>query len=176
MTISLYDATVPSFLQQMRALAGLIAKAEEFCAEKGLPESEIQSAKLANDMMPFPWQVRFGPGHSIKAIEALREGTYLADFSEPPASFAEQRAMLEDAIAKLEVLDRSEVDGFAGRDVVFSIPSADVRLEFTAEDFLLSFSLPNFYFHVTTAYALLRARGVPVGKMDFLGAIRMKAA
>ena len=176
MTISLYDATIPSFLQQLRALASLIAKAEEFCAEKSLPESEIQSARLTDDMLPFSWQVRFGPGHSIKAIEAVRDGTYQPDFSEPPASFAEQRAMLEDAIAGLEALDRAEVNGFAGRDVVFSIPSADVRLEFTAEDFLLSFSLPNFYFHVTTAYALLRARGVAVGKMDFLGAIRMKAA
>ena len=176
MTISLYDATVPSFLQQLRALDGLIAKAEAHCAETGTDEATIQSARIAPDMLPFSWQVRWGPAHSIKAIEAIRSGTYSPDFHEPPATFAEQREMVASAIAALEALARADVDALVGKDVVLSIPKADVHMPFVAEDFLLSFSLPNFYFHMATAYNLLRANGVAIGKMDFLGAIRIKDA
>ena len=175
MTISLYDATVPSFLQQLHALDGLIAKAEEFCAASGMDESEIQSARFA-DMLPFSWQVRWGPAHSIKAFECVRTGSYMPDLTPPPATFAEQRAMLADAIAKLEALDRAEVEALADMDVVFSIPKRDVRMDFNGRDFLLSFSLPNFYFHVTTAYNLLRDKGVDIGKRDYLGAVRVKAS
>lgn len=176
MTISLYDATVPSFIQILQGLDSQVAKAAEFCAEHGIGEEEFQSARIADDMLPFPWQVRFGAGHSIKAIEAIRSGTYDADFSEPPATFAEQRAMLADAIAALAQLDKNEVDGLVGRDVVFRIESAGVEIPFVAENFLFSFSLPNFYFHVTTAYDLIRAKGVPIGKMDFLGTMRTKVS
>lgn len=175
MTISLYDATVPSFLQQLGALDGLVAKAEAFCADGNATEAEIQSLRLAEDMAPFPSQVRWGSIHSIRAIEAAHNGVFVPELTPAPATFAEQRAALADTIAALRALGRDEVNGLEGRDVVFSLPARGIELPFTAEDFLLSFSLPNFYFHVSTAYNLLRSRGVAVGKTDFLGAIRLKA-
>jgi hypothetical protein len=174
MTFSLYDATVPNFLQQLGALDGIVAKAQQACNEGGATEAAIQEARLADDMLPFPYQVRWGPLHSIKAIEACRAGSFSPDMTPPPATFADQRAMLADAMASLKALDRAEIDGLLGKDIVFSVPSAGIELPFTAENFLLSFSLPNFYFHVTTAYALLRAAGIPIGKRDYLGAMRIK--
>ncbi|WP_298200157.1 DUF1993 family protein [Novosphingobium sp.] len=173
MTFSLYDATVPAFLQQLRALDGLVARAEAFCAEGHATETEIQEARIA-DMLPFAWQVRWGPGHSTMAIECCRSGSYSPDLSPPPATFAEQRAMLGHAVAELEALSGDALDSLADRTVVFSVPARGVEMPFTARDFLLSFSLPNFYFHVTTAYNLLRARGLPIGKRDYLGQPRLK--
>lgn len=174
MTLSLYDATVPTFLQQLRALDGLIAKAADFCAEGKASEAELQEARVAEDMLPFAWQVRWGPAHSSKAISACRAGTYSPELTPPPVTFAEQRAMIAAAIAELEGLDRAGLEAMADQTVVFSIPSRGVEMPFTVADFLLSFSLPNFFFHVTTAYNLLRARGVPIGKMDYLGQLRIK--
>lgn len=176
MTLSLYDATVPSFLQQLRALDGLVAKAEAFCAESKAAEAEIQEARMAPDMLPFAWQVRWGPAHSIRAIEGCRSGSYGPDLNPPPATFAEQRAMLAEAITALEALTPDEVNALAGKDLIFSVPSANLSLPFTAQDFLLSFSLPNFYFHITTAYDLLRAKGLTIGKRDYLGQLRIKGS
>lgn len=172
MTLSLYDATVPSFLQQLRALDGLIAKAEAFCAAGHASEAEIQEARIA-DMLPFSWQVRWGPAHSSKAIAACRSGGYSPDLTPPAATFAEQRAQLAEAIADLEATSRDALNALAGQTVLFSIPGRGVEMPFTAADFLLSFSLPNFYFHVTTAYNLLRARGLEIGKRDYLGQPRL---
>lgn len=173
MTLSLYQATVPAFLQQLRALDGLLAKAQAFCAEGHVAEADIQGARIA-DMLPFAWQVRWGPGHSTKALAACRSGSYSPDLSPPPATLAEQRALLAEAIAELEAASPAEIDALADHPVMFSVPARGVDMPFTAADFLLSFSLPNFYFHVTTAYNLLRAQGLSIGKRDFLGQVRTK--
>lgn len=174
MTVSLYQATVPTFLQHLRALSGLLDKAEAFCAEGNTTEAEIQQARLADDMAPFASQVRWGTAHSIKAVEACKAGVFGFDPTPPPATFAEQRAILAETIAALEALTPDDVNAMAESAVLFSIPRAGIELPFTAADFLLSFSLPNFYFHVTTAYNLLRSRGVQIGKTDFLGQLRIK--
>lgn len=175
MTISLYEATVPSFLQQLNSLDAQLAKAEQFCAEKGLGEDVIQSSQIVHDMLPFPHHVRYGYGHSIKAIEAIKAGNYSPDFSDPIATFAEQRALIASTIAALNALTADEVNALADKDVAFTIPQMDVHMDFTGRDFLLSFALPNFFFHVTTAYNLMRAKGVPIGKGDFLVGLRVKA-
>ncbi len=175
MTTSLYDATVPSFLQQLHSLDAQLAKAEQFCAEQNLGEEVIQSARIVDDMLPFPHHVRYGYGHSIKAIEAIKAGNYSPDFSDPIATFAEQRALIASTVAALNALSADEVNALADKDVSFTIPEMDVRMDFTGEDFLLSFALPNFFFHVTTAYNLMRAKGVPIGKGDFLVGLRVKA-
>lgn len=174
MTVSLYQATVPTYLQQLRALRGLLDKAAAFCAEGGATEADIQQARLADDMAPFASQVRWGTAHSIKAIEACRAGTFGFDPTPAPATFAEQQVVLAETIAALEALTAEDVNALAESPVLFSIPRAGVELPFIAADFLLSFSLPNFYFHVTTAYNLLRSRGVQIGKSDFLGQLRIK--
>ena len=172
MSFSLYDATVPSFLQTTGAVAGLLAKAEAFCAEKGLDAAALIGAKLADDMLPLGYQVKSVVGHSIKAIEGVRVGVFSPDRTPWPADFAGLTALMADARAALEAVKPDEVNAFVGQDMAFAM--GERRMEFTAENFLMSFSMPNFYFHAATAYGILRAQGMPIGKMDFMGRPRLK--
>ncbi len=173
MTFSLYDAIVPSWLQMLGTVLHLIDKAEAHCAEHSIPEADFVCAKLAVDMLPFAYQVKSSAVHSQGALEGVRQGHFSPDMSPPPDSFAALRERIEGARAAIAAIDPAEFETFVGRDMAFVV--GDVRrLEFTADQFLLSFSQPNFYFHVTTAYAILRAKGVLVGKRDYLGRMRMK--
>lgn len=175
MTISLYDATVPSFLQHLRALDGIVAKAQVWAAEQGMAEADLLARRIADDMVPLSVQIKWTRHHSLHAIEGVRAGAFQPDKGPAPETFPAHRENLASAIAALEALDSSEVNGFVGSNVHFSIPNTSFALDFTAENFLFSFSLPNFFFHVTTAYDLFRGAGLPIGKRDYLGAMRFKA-
>ena len=173
MTFSLHAAVIPTQLQILRASVGLIGKAEAFCAERNVPPESLMEARLADDMLPFAYQAKSMAVHSLGAVEGVRQGVFRPDMTPSPADFPALRARLTDTIAALEAIDPIEVDGFLGRDVRFEF--GERRLEFVAEDFLLSFSQPNFYFHATTAYDILRWKGVPIGKRDFAGMPRLKS-
>ncbi len=172
MPLSLHAATLPSFLQIIDATAGLIGKAEAFCAERSLDPAELLEARLAEDMHPFAYQVKSIAVHSLDAIEGVRRGQFSPDRSVLATSFDGLRERLDAARIGLEAVTVEEMESFIGRGMVFAI--GNVRMEFAAEEFLLSFSQPNFHFHATTAYDILRARGVPIGKRDYLGAIRIR--
>ena len=172
MTLSLYAATIPAFRQMVDAVAAVLDKAEAFAAETGIDPQSLVDARLAPDMLPFAYQVKAVATHSLGAIEGVRAGTFSPDRGAFPVDLAAMRALLELTAAGLAALDSTEIDGFTGRDMVFV--AGDRRMEFTAEDFLLSFTIPNFYFHAATAYGILRSKGVPLGKRDFLGRPRMK--
>jgi hypothetical protein len=169
MTISLHAATVPSMLQLLGAARGWIAKAEA----SGLPEEEVVSACLISDMLPFAYQLKSMAVHSLGAFEAVRRGVFSPDVSEPPADYEALRARTGEAIAYLEALTVDEVEALRGGAMRFEVGSK--RLPFRVDDFLLSFSQPNFYFHAATAYGILRAKGIKVGKIDYLGALRVAA-
>lgn len=173
MTFSLHAATIPSQLQMLGALSGLIGKAETFCTERGLAPDDIIQARLAEDMLPFAYQVKSTAVHSLGAIEGVRRGSFSPDLSTPPGDFAGLTARISETIAALRAIDPAEVDGFIGRDVRFS--AGERQIDFAAEEFLLSFSQPNFYFHTATAYDILRWKGVPLAKRDFMGRPRTKA-
>lgn len=173
MPFSLHAALVPSWLQILGASRGLVAKAANFADEQGIEPQDLIGAKLAPDMLPLAFQIKSCCAHSRGAVEGVRSGEFSPDRSPLPASFAELDERLEDAMAFLAALDPAELDGVIGRDVVFSVPNI-VRREYTAENFLLGFSQPNFFFHATTAYDILRMKGVPLGKGDFLGATPTK--
>jgi len=172
MSLSLYAATIPSWRQILGSVDGLLDKAQAFCTEKGLAPEEIIQARLAPDMLPFAYQVKSTAVHSLGAIEGIRRGSFSPDMSPPPASFPALKTRVAETLAALENVAPAEVDGFVGRDMRFVV--GERRLEFTAENFLLSFSLPNFYFHATTAYDILRWKGVPLGKRDFTGRLRIR--
>jgi hypothetical protein len=172
MGFSLYAATVPSYLQILGAVADLLGKAETFCAEKGIAPREVIEARLAPDMLPFAYQVKSTAVHSQGAIEGVRHGVFSPDMTAPPDSFAALKARIAQAISALESIDPAEVEGFVGRDMRFVF--GERHIEYTAENFLLSFAQPNFYFHAATAYDILRWKGVGVGKRDFLGRTRKK--
>ena len=172
MALTLYAATVPSFRQILGSVAGLLTKAQAFCAEGGLAPADIIQARLASDMFPFSFQVRSTVGHSIGAIEGLRSGTYSPDRSGLPESFAELSSIVAGAERALAALDPAELESLTEREVLFI--AGERRLAFTGQDFLLSFAQPNFYFHATTAYDILRWKGLPIGKRDFSGQLRVK--
>ena len=172
MALSLYSVTVPTYLQILGPVSGLLDKAESFCAEKGIAPEDIIQARLAPDMLPFAYQVKSAAVHSLGAIEGVRKGVFSPDMTQPPETFVALKARIAATLAALEAISAAEIDALVGRDMRFVM--GDRQMDFTVEDFLLSFSQPNFYFHATTAYAILRWKGVPLGKRDFLGRPRMK--
>ena len=172
MPFSLYAAVVPSYLQILRSVAGLLDKAELFCSAQGIAPEELVQARLAADMLPFAYQVKSTAVHSLGAIEGVRRGVFSPDMTKPPGTFAALKTRIADTLGAIEAVDSAEVDGFVGRDMRFAF--GERHLDFSAENFLLSFSQPNFYFHAATAYDILRWKGVQIGKRDFLGRPRAK--
>ncbi len=172
MAFSLYAATIPAYQQILQAVSGLLSTAEAFCTEKGIAPDDIIQARLAADMLPFAYQVKSTAVHSIGAIEGVRRGVFTPDMTPPPENFAALQARIAATLAALEAIEAAEVDAFLGRDMRFAF--GERQIEFTAENFLLSFSQPNFYFHATTAYAILRWKGVRLGKRDYIGKPRAK--
>ena len=173
MSFSLYAATIPTWLQILEAVGGLVAKAEAHCAATGLAPAELIQARLAPDMFPLAYQVKATAVHSLGAIEGVRKGVFSPDMVPPPDSFAALTARVNAAHTALLAIEAAEVDSFPGRDMCFAF--GERRMNFTAENFLMSFSMPNFYFHATTAYDLLRWKGVTLGKRDFMGRLRLTA-
>jgi uncharacterized protein len=172
MTFSLYAATVPSYRQVLDAVSGLLRTAENFCTEKGIAPDDIVQARLVEDMLPFAYQVKSTAVHSLGAIEGVRRGVFSPDMTPPPGTFAALKTRIAETLVALEAIEAAEIDAFVGRDMRFAF--GDRRIDFTAENFLLSFSQPNFYFHAATAYDILRWKGVPIGKRDFIGKLRTK--
>jgi uncharacterized protein len=172
MTFSLYAATIPSYQQILGSMTGLLVTAETFCAEKQLAPEEIIEARLVQDMLPFAYQMKSTAVHSLGSIEGVRRGVFSPDMTPPPQTFAGLKAQIAETLAALAAIDPAEIDGFVGRDMRFEF--GERRLPFTAENFLLSFSLPNFYFHAATAYDILRWKGARIGKRDFTGRLRLK--
>jgi hypothetical protein len=170
MAFTLYAATIPSYLQILGSISRLIGKAESFCNESELAPDELIQARLTADMLPFAYQVKSTAVHSIGAIEGVRNGRFSPDNTPPPATFDALRERIARTITELEAIDSDEVESFIGRDIRFTF--GENHIDFLAEDFLLSFSQPNFYFHATTAYDILRMKGVQIGKRDFNGRVR----
>jgi uncharacterized protein len=124
-------------------------------------------------MLPFTYQVKSTAEHSLGAINAVREGYATPSLEAPPKTFAGLLEKLHAAREGLTALVPAEVNGFIGKDVVFEFKG--VRREFVGENFLMSYALPNFYFHAVTAYDLLRVRGLAIGKKDFTGELAVKS-
>lgn len=172
MPLSLHAAYVPSALQMLGTARHLVDTAEKYCAEHGQGHGDFIGARIIDDMLPWAYQIKCVAEHTQGSIEGVRNGIYSPDLNPPPTSFDDLRAKLAGAVAALEALTEDEMEGFMGRPMRFEFK--DSAMDFTAEDFLLSFSQPNFYFHCATAYNILRMKGVPVGKRDFMGRLRIK--
>ncbi len=168
MTLSFYDASVATYLQGVTAIVGLLEKARAH-----FPEAEIDALAgtgLHPEMRPLRFQIRSVAHHSRGALEGFRTGAFAPPGEGPATSFAELQEIAASARDALAGASREEVEALAGREVVFA--DGTYRLAFTAENFLMSFSLPNFFFHAATAYDILRMKGMPLQKRDFLGRLR----
>ena len=174
MAVDLYDLTVASYLQTLGGVAGFMERGLAHCRDNGLDPDEIVETRLWNDMLPFRFQIVSVTHHSAGAIEGVKQGQFGPPGEQRPLTYVELQALVAAARDKLGKLGRDEVNALQGTDVTFRIGDS-FKLPFTAENFLMSFSLPNFYFHAATAYDILRSKGVPLGKRDFMGQMRMKA-
>lgn len=174
MPLTLHAAFVPSALQMLGTANHLIEKAEKWCAETGCDHSDVVGARIFEDMLPFAYQIKSVADHTAGAIAGIRAGVYSPPLGALPETFAEMREKISDAVSYLEAVSVEELEGMIGGDMRFEFRGT--TLPFTAEDFLLSFSQPNFYFHAATAYDILRMKGVAVGKRDFTGRVRLKTA
>jgi hypothetical protein len=173
MAITLYDATAGYFIQTMGALEHLLKRGQAHCTAHNLDVGRIVEARIREDMLPFRYQVEAAIGHSLGAIEGAKTGEFLPPKGTRDADYPALQKQVADARTKLQAFTPDEINALEGKDVVFNL-APDRKLPFEGHDFLMSFSVPNFYFHATTAYDILRAIGVPLGKQDFLGRIRMK--
>lgn len=173
MAIPLYDISVGSYLQTLGAVVGFLDKGKAHCEENGLDLGAVVETRLYEDMAPFRFQLVSVAHHSLGAIKGMQAGVFRPPPGVPELGYDGLRDMVADARSELEALAPDDVNALEGRDMVFAI--GDREVPFTVEGYLLSFSLPNVYFHATTAYDILRMKGVPLGKRDFMGQMRVKS-
>lgn len=162
MSFTIYDASAPVFVGALTNMQAWLDKA----VAEGKSEAQLMAARLAPDMRPLPAQFQMASDTAKGAIARLA-GIEAPPMPDTEASFAELKDRCRRTIAFVQGVERSALDGAEDREVVLQFPNG-MGYRFTGREFLTGFALPNFLFHVTTAYALLRANGVGMGKPDFL--------
>lgn len=167
MSLSMFDASVPVLLQGLRGLKGVLAKAEAHAEAKKIDPAVLLQARLYPDMFPLARQVQIATDFAKGAAGRLA-GAELPVFEDVETSFAELRARVDKAAAFIEGLAPAAFEGSDAREV--SLNRRGQTVSFTGKDYLLHQALPNFWFHVTTAYAILRHNGLELGKSDFMAA------
>lgn len=169
MTISMYDASVGVFTPTLHTLLRLLDKAEALAAAKGLAVGEILAARLAPDMLPFAGQVKIASNGVKMAIERL-SGIDSPKFEESAeVSIEDLRARLNAILAYFETVGPEAVHGSADKEL--NLTFGETKFAFTGLSYIQTFAAPNTYFHVTTAYNILRNLGAPLQKSDFLGGV-----
>jgi hypothetical protein len=162
MSFKIYDASAPVFVAALSNVQKWLDKA----LAEGKDEAALMAARLAPDMRPFPFQIQ-SSSDTAKGCIARLAGVEAPSMPDTEASFAELKARCQRTIDFIQSVDPAKLDGAEDRTVVMKFGNGN-GYEFTGARYLTGFALPNFFFHVTTTYALLRANGVGVGKPDFL--------
>ena len=169
MSLSLYQSSVPVFERSLAAFLGILDKAEAHAETRRFDPTNYLAIRLAPDMFPLVRQVRSFCDHAKNASFRLA-GSPPPAIADDEKTFADLRARIRTTLERLETIDAAMVEASAEREIVFPIgPSRLAKMQ--GADYLLHFALPNFYFHLTTAYDILRSAGVEIGKRDFLGAV-----
>ena len=166
MSISMYQASVPTLIQALKALSGVLDKGAKHAEAKGIDPAVLLSSRLYPDMFPLTRQVQIASDNA-KGPSARLAGMEPPKFDDNEASFADLQARITKTIDFLQTLKPAQIDGSEDRQIVLQMRAGP--LEFKGQAYLLHFAMPNFYFHCATVYAILRHNGVEVGKKDFLG-------
>ncbi|MDX3900618.1 MAG: DUF1993 domain-containing protein [Sphingobium sp.] len=173
MATDLYDLTIPVLIRALRNLSAVLAKGAAFAEDQDIDPATLTQARLIADMRPLTAQVQLATDSAKGA--AIRLGDLdpfpLADTE---SSFAELQERIAKTVTFLEAVPRDRIDGREEAEIVLQTPGGS--LTFAARAYVLDFVLPNVFFHVTMAYALLRQAGAPLGKLDYLGPIEFKPA
>lgn len=166
MTISMYQVSVPVFSERLRALSTVLAKGEAHAVERKIDAQVLLNARLAPDMFALTRQVQIATDHAKGASSRLA-GREIPKYEDTEASFAELQSRIEKTRDLLASFLAADIDGSEERKI--EIKTQQRELSFTGSQYLLNFAMPNFYFHVVTAYDILRHNGVPLGKSNFFG-------
>lgn len=166
MATELYELTVPMFVRGLRNLSGLLEKGAAFAADQSIDPATLTQATFAPDMKPLTAQVQFACDTAKGTVTRIGELEPVA-MADTEQSFGELQDRIARTIALLEAVPRDKIDGREDAHIVLKIPGGEIP--FTGLSHVLTFALPNLYFHITAAYALLRQAGVPLGKLDYLG-------
>ena len=166
MSLSMYDASVTVFLHNLKQLSHLLDKGLAHATATGIDPAELVNAKLAEDMRPLSFQIQSASDASKLAVVRLT-GTKAPSFPDTETTFAELQKRIADTREYLQSVPREAFVGSEERKFMMKVGPGET--EFTGQPYLLHFALPNFFFHVATAYDILRHKGVQIGKRDFLG-------
>lgn len=166
MTISMYSASIPVFQRQLGALLVWLDKAEAHAQSRGFDTTNYLQLRLAPDMLPFVSQIRIA-SDAAKGAAARLSGQEAPKFEDNEVTLPELHARVQKTLDYLASVPADAIDGSEARNIVIPMRNRD-PVQLTGEVFLKHWALPNFFFHITTAYALLRHAGVPLGKADFL--------
>ena len=165
MAISNYDLSVGVFLSRLKALSHMLARAEANATERKIDPKVFLSARLSPDMLPLTSQVQLCSDHA-KGASARLAGKEVPRFADDETTFADLQARIEKTVDYLKTLTPADLEEGDTRAVQMKTRTREFN--FVGKDYLLGFAMPNFYFHLTTAYDILRHNGVPLGKMDFI--------
>jgi hypothetical protein len=166
MSLSLYDISVPAFIRGFGNLSAILKKAEAFADEKGIPHAGLLQARLYEDMLPLTGQIQ-RVSDTAKFVPVRIGGVETVAMADEEASFADLHSRINRTVDFLKTVDPASMVDKEHVEVVIKTRAGSTT--FNGRNYLLNFALPNFYFHLTTAYAILRHKGVPIGKLDFLG-------
>jgi len=168
MTVSMYTISIPVFIQHLNGLNIVLDKAAAWAAARKMNEADLLNMRLSPDMFNLARQVRAATDHAANAAGRL-SGKELLKLANDEATIAQLKDRIAKTIGYLKSIKQSEIDGTENNDISITFPSGQAR-QFTGQSLLLGHSLPNFYFHATTAYDIIRQCGVEIGKRDFMGA------
>jgi hypothetical protein len=168
MSLSMYQASVPVFTQLLGALGNVLGKADAHAAAKKIDPAVLVAARLAPDMLPLNRQVHLASDFA-KGATARLAGVEPPSWSDTEKTFAELGERVKNTIEYVQGFKPAQIDGSEARDVTIKVGGKP--LTFQGQPYLLQFVLPNFFFHTTTAYAILRHNGVELGKRDFMGRV-----
>lgn len=166
MSISMYESSIPVLRHRLISLAAILGKAAEYAASRKIDPGVLVNARLFPDMFPLSRQVQIATDQA-KGCAARLAGIEIPKFEDNETSFDELQARIARTIAFLDGIAAGQIDGSEDRDI--SLQVRDKTFEFKGKGYVLDWVLPNFYFHITTAYNILRHNGVEIGKKDFLG-------
>ena len=167
MTISMYKASVPIFLRNLNALSGVLDKAAAFAESRKLDQSVLLGLRLYPDMFPLNVQVGQVTTHATRGVAQLA-GLTQPDLGTPDTTIAGLKERVAKAIEFVKSATPAHIDGSEDKEIVLKFGTREMK--FSGQDFLLGFTMPNFFFHYTTAYDILRSVGMEIGKRDFMGA------
>lgn len=162
----MYQASVPRFVYILGNLSGILDKAQAHVDAKKLADASLTAFRLYPDMLPMAKQIQIACD-TVKTVVARLAGTDVPAYEDNEATLAELKARIAKTIAFIQSVPADKIDGTEDKTIVTK--RGDKETRYTGTQFLLGHAIPNFYFHVTTAYAILRHNGIEIGKRDFLG-------